>query len=949
MTGPGHFSGPAAPVVADSAAPGSGKTTSAAHCSDATPCMVCRLRGLAKARTGSDPFVPRPFVVNLLGLRRHLAATDEFDDRLAVCMALPGEESRKALLDLGIEAALVDDINAVVGKLGEPGARRVACDRIEDAEGKPITGHWIMALLPVTTDPGMVRQYRHRSADLAKHDASIAAIDAQLARYDALSKKLDAAKAAMKAKGDVVKGKPLPKRPGDPIPEDRKRAEEALMQAQAEVDKVVAELGLKATPTQAALKSLIQGRNKERARLQKQRDEAAEDVEKQSQWKSGDALAGSKWEGEQKQYMAKTGFRNENGDIEADDHAYFPVGLHRQAYRLFMHHGSSDNAMAALSIGMLSGQRVVSGWLLKKPRVAKDIWDDESAWRVGLASPGVRARLKEHDAEAARRRKEHKAAFPPAKKGAQPDVARLAREKEALTQLEADLAARRIAIERPLYDARADYLEVIGQRRAVQRVPAGTWVMPRCVAQRPDGSMAGIADSDQFLVHEAPGRIVSGREIRLHLGDLSPKTQSVTVYEHVGVEGEAALPDGTEIRAEGMVYDQGGKTWEIADDDIDIVRAPIGGTNIHRGHHFSRASAATGVATAKDCVGRIGNWSTGCQVVPRFEDYNLFILLCGLSKRVACMGRHSAATCARLETGSVTAPDSFVEQHARLDLGSFLDFADVRKKLGELKKQLGVDHAAAAKTLDDETRAWFKARKGPKPPKDTELAHDRRVQTLESALLAAQAAEAALQPKPGDKAAKDPVKLAAAMAEREGAEADLGRFTSARAARDAIVQHAQALDEVTKTLEAGGSPTFHEAALRCAELKQAVQAHGQDARIPAGASAQLEIAKAMAVLEAAPAGLHKECYTRAVVMRHDWMRRCDLAHTHDIAKIPACAEQAAPTPCQKCGQRFDYALVELDAANTTPEFDSIGEVEAEFTRKASDGREAHPRWPGFGA
>jgi len=901
------------------------------------------LRSLAKARTGSDPFVPRPFVINLFGLRRHLAATDEFDDRLVVFMALPGEESRKALSDLGIEDELIDDINQVAAVVKDPGVRRVSCDRIESAEGVPITGHWLTAVLPITTDPGMVRLYRNKAAELSKLDAQIAAVDARIANLKELGKRLDAFKAAMKSKGDALKGKKLP-RPGEPVPEDRRAAEEAVKLAQEKIDTALAGLDLKATPTAATLAALIKQRESDKVGFERARDQAQTDVDTQAAWKPGTALTQT----EKGKFGASSGFRNENGDIEANDHAYFPLGVRKQSFKLFLHHWNGETAMPALTIGMFWGDRVVSGWLVKNPRQKGDIWDDVESWRIGNVNASVQRELRANNAEEARRRRELAGASNGNKR---PDAAMLAAEREAKTRLEVEFANKRLEIERPLYDAKGYCLELAGQRRAVNQVPAGALVMPMCSATTPDGRKVAIADADRFRINELIGREVTGRELRLHLRAIAPQGKPVTVAEHLGADPEHVLPAGTTIEASGVVYDLDGKTWEIADDDILIVKAPVGGTNIHRGHHFDREKAAAGTATSNDAGSRVGNWSTGCQVVQRYMDYSLFILLSGLSKRVSCMGTHDAASCARLQTGSADAPDPFVWHHARVKLDEFLDLGGVITRLADLVAKIVKEHEAATRALNEDTRAWFKTHKDFKPPKGAEDALDSRRALLDAALEKACTAELALKPKPEAAPAKALDGLAAATAEREAAEANLHSFVDARLGRDALHLHADVLKQVIGTLSVSGSPTFEQAVGRCELLAKKLQEHESDAHLPADAPGRVEIAKAREILAAAPIGLRRECFTRAVIMQHDWMRRCDLAHTHAIVlpgDSPFSCDGTAPS-CHTCGKLFDYTLVELDPANTTPEFDSMGEIDAEFIRKTSEGHDAHPRWRGFGA
>jgi len=107
------------------------------------------------------------------------------------------------------------------------------------------------------------------------------------------------------------------------------------------------------------------------------------------------------------------------------------------------------------------------------------------------------------------------------------------------------------------------------------------------------------------------------------------------------------------------------KVTILDDEDLIYVDKKIDATNIHRGHYrpvptvesHSDENACNHPDEIMDTPSestRVKHWSEGCQVFPGFEAFNLFIRLCGVSRRFYCSdcSRAGSDDCKVLELGS---------------------------------------------------------------------------------------------------------------------------------------------------------------------------------------------------------------------------------------------------------------------------------------------------------
>ncbi|QRK13158.1 hypothetical protein JQX13_25900 [Archangium violaceum] len=82
---------------------------------------------------------------------------------------------------------------------------------------------------------------------------------------------------------------------------------------------------------------------------------------------------------------------------------------------------------------------------------------------------------------------------------------------------------------------------------------------------------------------------------------------------------------------------------KLAPEDQVLIKVPlgdkaiqvVGGTNLHRAHNVELQQDGT-LKEAGGPQWRVDSWSDGCQVFPRFDEFNLFIRLCAISKRWRC-------------------------------------------------------------------------------------------------------------------------------------------------------------------------------------------------------------------------------------------------------------------------------------------------------------------------
>jgi hypothetical protein len=87
----------------------------------------------------------------------------------------------------------------------------------------------------------------------------------------------------------------------------------------------------------------------------------------------------------------------------------------------------------------------------------------------------------------------------------------------------------------------------------------------------------------------------------------------------------------------------------LADGDVLLLRAEIGGTNLHRGHNAKVAASGDEVVPGAAGGGKVKSFSEGCQVNPDFDAFNQFIRLAAIGKRWTCAkGKAETPGCDRL-------------------------------------------------------------------------------------------------------------------------------------------------------------------------------------------------------------------------------------------------------------------------------------------------------------
>ncbi|HEX7603634.1 MAG TPA: hypothetical protein VF316_18575, partial [Polyangiaceae bacterium] len=595
-------------------APGGDKVASSGSCTDGTPCFVCEMKAIAVAEGVKATFTDAPFTLNIVGCRRGHSISNEFDDRMVVFFALPAAEAEKALSDATIEGDLGDDIAAAAKALNGAivpgrGVRLVECSRVEIEPGKPAAGHRVVAMFPITTDPGLVRLASDvETAKKALDDAG-----------KTLKSRQDALEAAKKELEDDLadldkKGKALPKRKlGEKKTQALLDAEKELVDARKKVDDFVKSHKVKA-PTAAALDQQIEAAKTEQTKAKKKLDALSAndltDPEKR------------KFEGYHYAFWGKDG-------LEGDGHAFFPAGHHANHFTLGQHHWNSDASTVALTVGSFMGHRMFTGRVLKL-EFAKLVNESIDFRR----SPVAKAAAAENKAlpaaeklETAALKKDMPANTPAAEQKAKlaelADKQKKNRESIALKQRHA------------MDDASNEYLVIASHLKyppSATPAPAGSRIVLSCKVKKADGTSVALPDDDEFeiegdVAHKGDAPYWrTGKEVRLLYYRLAGKKpdDGLKIHAHHPREGQPLLPDGAVVMPGEPMISRGAALEPLRDDDQFEVEASIGGTNVHRGHTMK----ISGETVSKDyeSLTVVGNWSTGCQVFGAFVDFNLFIL-----------------------------------------------------------------------------------------------------------------------------------------------------------------------------------------------------------------------------------------------------------------------------------------------------------------------------------
>jgi len=961
--------------------PGSENTTTGPACTKETPCFICKLKELVKSRNAGAKFQDTPFKLNFVGCRLAHRVTDVFDDRMIFFFALPSEESEKALKDGGIEEGLIKDINAAAKELNSGktpdgqnlpwrGVRRVACNSIELEPGKPVTGHRVVAMIPITTDPGLVRLYADHKDQEAEHQKAIDALSAEIQAFEAAKKKFaETLKPNLEKAGEALKKLPAPKK-GSAKTQDYVDAEKAVKAAQDAIDAQKKEVKL-TKMTNEAFDKKIDELIKEKNKILEAKQAKLKQL--QTDWDRHELTKGEKGG-----FDYRYAFRNENGDIEGDGHAFFPLGHHPDFFKFYLHHWNKDGAAPALTVGLYTGNRVLTKHVLDED------FEDLISWPISERLQGIRANLKKNLAKLAdfdkqckaaikKREAENALALKPLKNPA--EKAKLkAEQTTAMAELRATQDKERKSLLKEVYSEKDEmsneYLSLTGVRRSgTPPPPAGTWIVMACEVEKPEGGTAPLKDEDKFVIEGDMYDKRTGREIRLHYFELKKTLKAVTIIEHFPAAEAEKLPKNSKIVAKQPMYETGGTLTPIGADDILIVQAMIGGTNVHRGH--SLKTDGGNVSAKYESQKKVYNWSTGCQVSPYFNDFNLFILLCGLSKRWECLTDKSATTseCPRIKPGSATEPDPFVWEHALTSFAFPSD--DLAEKINKDTKSLQKEIESSQKAVSQLIDKWYKdkaQKKIPRPAKDAEAektmveTYAGRIGELEQALAEEKAANEKADAVGGAKT--DAEKLARAKADEAWAarKLELEKLKQEKQELDeAIAQRVDftARKHKLQTLNAeltgfDKTRSFLDRERWLDKLQESLVAYQADETAPEALAAADSAAKSIPdELKA----LKKTAYERAVKMNHDWMRTCDLAYgafnyiSYGEGKKHPDVCKSVGNKCRHCGKKFSYSLIELDEKIATAEFKSIVALDTDFTKKVwkDDSKEAHPLWQGFGA
>jgi len=128
----------------------------------------------------------------------------------------------------------------------------------------------------------------------------------------------------------------------------------------------------------------------------------------------------------------------------------------------------------------------------------------------------------------------------------------------------------------------------------------------------------------------------SGEELRL-------SDDSVTLELKKSANGETEA-----------FYKQGETSTKLAAGDRVLLKESVGGSNVHRAHNAKLQEDGT-LSGSGNAAGRVDKWSWGCQVFPLFNEFNVFLRLCAISKRWHCVAKGKQAAedaCARRAVGT---------------------------------------------------------------------------------------------------------------------------------------------------------------------------------------------------------------------------------------------------------------------------------------------------------
>lgn len=322
----------------------------------------------------------------------------------------------------------------------------------------------------------------------------------------------------------------------------------------------------------------------------------------------------------------------------------------------------------------------------------------------------------------------------------------------------------------------------------------------------------------------------------------------------------------------------------LADADILLFRAEIGGTNLHRGHNAKVSPSGDEVVPGAPGGDKVKSFSEGCQVNPSFDAFNQFIRLAAIGKRWSCAkGKSETPGCDRL-------------------------VASDGEELGKGEQAL----------LDSFGRRYISAATATAVAKELE-AKKAEVTALE-----------AKQKKAGTLAAEDQAALTKAKTDRdrlEGVLKELGRDVKNEDEKAATKKAIAAADKEIAAADKSIGKLKAENAKRKPpktdeQMASVLEPH--EKKKSAATTKKEEAKKKLDELEDeslekdALAARRKLLNERTRFFRGDFLRECDLH---------------AGGPGVRCKQRFTYVLVEFDDAGCD-----------ELDRRFKDGR--NQSWSG---
>lgn len=905
-------------------APGAGEMVDDPGCTPTTPCFICRLKATAASAGVPLAVDDRPFRLNLIGVRRSDSERNTFDDRLVAFMALPAGETKPELACLGddCDPLLVDiaERAAAVNGGGTKahaghGVRRVACNSIELEPGKPSSGHRIVQLLPITTDPGLVRTVHEVETLEKKVEASRKLVSDTEAGRDRFAADLEP---EFLKQSEAVKAEKGKKGLKHPTP-----ADEALKAVAAQITKLASDLKLKVPLTTKGLEAAVEQRRGTLAS-----DEAALAAAQSPELTPEEA--GRFGRDYPRAYKTAHGWAGEQ-------HALFPPGFHQGIYSFGFHLRSSDGTAPALSMGMLMGRRVGTIGGLRA-----EFGCGQTPLRAQqLALPALNA--------ARDSAKKELKAIQAAVKAEMRKVPRKpeAAASEAKQVLEQRLADAQAAYDTAVESAQQAFDEASREGYSLVQVregsprPPGTRVVQLFEIEIEGGARRPLSDDDDIdPLNDKAERWRTGRWVREHfygeMGLHKERTPAPVMSVLLRLPVPPPLP-GQEnavsvqqvvqgkVHAGSLAYElPDGRLAPAAPSDVIEVQAWIGGTNLHRGHVLADVSAGSPkVSCSHESLSSVRNWSTGCQVVPRFVDFNLLILLASLAKRFACLQANACvARCGRIGTGTVDEPEPVVWNQFSTDAWTKGDRAWAAMNLDDeaarIRKSLLKSIASVTAERDAVATAEYKRRKVKPPAKADEAAR-----ALE-ALFASE--RAVLAARPLEEVADGGADLAALDNRIKALAETNGRLSLLQA-------QLVALDAWIPITAAGKAGAFAEVEAQLDAANDALDSNPP----PAGSPPEHEAfrQRLRAAVEAMRPRLSTLALGIAVRAHHDWARVCDADESKGNA----------------CPQRFSYGLFELGGfAKTSGSeravFESIESLDDAFAVPGAKG-DRSPRWSGF--